>query len=175
MRDPKKFTVNKLLSCDEQFVVPHYQRGYDWKGTDQVSDLFMDLNDCMTSDSNQNLFLGTMIFDVEREDEEILEVIDGQQRLTTLIIILIACREYIKDNRESPALAKTAKKLLKGAQDLICTSDSLGEEVHQQLKPSSLKNHFLRRTCPKIIFHESGCSDCNGKQQHVQPGSRSGE
>jgi|GEM_PF-979720 len=147
MRDPKKYTVNQLLSSDEQFVVPRYQRGYDWKGRDQVSDLFMDIKDCMSSESNENLFLGTMIFDVSRETDEVLEVIDGQQRLTTLLIILIACREYIKANFDDPKLNKTARKLLNGMQDLISTSDSLGEDICQQLVPSDTISDIFALMC----------------------------
>lgn len=147
MRDPNKFTVNQLLSCDEQFVVPSYQRGYDWKGGDQVSDLFMDLIDCMASDTNKNLFLGTMIFDVEKESQDILEVIDGQQRLTTLIIILIACREYIKNHDAKEFLPSKADKLLNGVQELICTSDSLGDETYQQLVPSNKITEIFALMC----------------------------
>ena len=96
MRDPNKLTVEVLLRSDEQFIVPKYQRGYDWKGNAQVKDLFMDFEACMKSSHNDDLFLGTMIFDVSEEKKNKVYVIDGQQRVTTLIIVLIACRSYVQ-------------------------------------------------------------------------------
>lgn len=147
MRAPSKLTIESLLESNEQFVVPHYQRGYDWKGTDQVSDLFMDFKDCIGSKTNRNLFLGTMIFDVSKEDSDILSVIDGQQRLTTLIITLIACRQYIKANIEDELLAPKADNLIKGADKLIRTKDSLGEEVKLQLCASNTISDIFEIMC----------------------------
>lgn len=147
MRAPSKLSIESLLECNEQFVVPDYQRGFDWKGTDQVSDLFMDFRDCISSKTNRNLFLGTMIFDVSKEEKDILEVIDGQQRLTTLIITLIACRQYIKANRKSKELAAKATNLLNGADKLIRTKDSLGEEVQLQLKASNTISDIFEIMC----------------------------
>lgn len=147
MRAPSKLSIEGLLDCNEQFVVPHYQRGYDWKGSDQVSDLFMDLRDCISSTSNKNLFLGTMIFDVSKEDDDILQVIDGQQRLTTIIIVLVACRQFIKNNRDNKELAKIATNLLNGADQLIRTKDSLGEKVELQLKASKTIEDIFEIIC----------------------------
>ena len=90
MRDPNKFTIEKLLTSDDQYAVPDYQRGYDWKSNTQLKDLFMDFEACIDSNHSKDLFLGTMIFDVSQEKNNIIEVIDGQQRLTSLLIVLVA-------------------------------------------------------------------------------------
>ena len=92
MRDPNKLSVEVLLRSDEQFIVPKYQRGYDWKGNAQVKDLFMDFEACIASSHNDELFLGTMIFDVSAEKKNRVFVIDWQQRITTLLIVFVACR-----------------------------------------------------------------------------------
>lgn len=106
MREPRKFTIKQLVASNSQFVVPRYQRGYDWKGDTQVKDLFTDLIQCMESQYDQDLFLGTMIFDVS--DEKInsrVEIIDGQQRFTSIVITLIAAREFAKNVLQDQALA----------------------------------------------------------------------
>lgn len=96
--DPKKLTVNELLVSKAAFVIPDYQRGYDWKGDVQVKELFSDIISCLESENNKALFLGTMIFDISREaSDSIVEIIDGQQRFTTIMIALIAARNYVRN------------------------------------------------------------------------------
>jgi hypothetical protein len=97
MREPRKYTIKQLLVANSKFVIPKYQRGYDWKGDAQVKDLFSDLISCLESQYSSSLFLGSMIFDVSREkDQSTVEIIDGQQRFTTIMITLIAARNYAR-------------------------------------------------------------------------------
>lgn len=70
MREPRKFTIKQLLVANSKFVIPKYQRGYDWKGDAQVKDLFSDLISCLESQYSSSLFLGSMIFDVSREKDQ---------------------------------------------------------------------------------------------------------
>lgn len=79
--------LNTKLVGDIQgkFIVPSYQRGYRW-GDDEVTRL---LDDIYANGAN-NYCLQPVV--VRRDDKEDLELIDGQQRLTTLFILL----QYIK-------------------------------------------------------------------------------
>lgn len=140
MRDPNKLSVEVLLRSDEQFIVPKYQRGYDWKGNAQVKDLFMDFEACISSSHNDELFLGTMIFDVSEEKKNKVYVIDGQQRITTLLIVLVACRTYARKvlNNEQLALA---------TQNAITSTDPLLEEQRVQLIPSDTIQDVFPRIC----------------------------
>ena len=72
------------------FKVPLYQRPYDW-GDDQLSDFFDDIH-------NENTFIGSFILAQTIEDgEKFLELIDGQQRLTTIQILFCAMRDVAKE------------------------------------------------------------------------------
>ena len=74
--------------------------------------MFVDLTGCIDSSYADNLFLGSMIFDVSNEKEGAsLEVIDGQQRLTTLVIALMAARDYARDVLGDEALALSIARL----------------------------------------------------------------
>jgi hypothetical protein len=120
-----------LLQESVQYVIPSYQRGYDWKGGTQVRDLFVDLTGCIESSYTDNLFLGSMIFDISKQKEEdTLEVIDGQQRLTTLVITLIAARNYARDELADGDLAHSLQKY-------ISNSDALSDAAHHRLDPSA--------------------------------------
>lgn len=77
------------------FLIPDYQRRYEWS-IDQCSTLWDDLysfslpdNDCTKFDSKRNeYYLGSIV--TFKNDNDQFEVIDGQQRLTTLLLLMRA-------------------------------------------------------------------------------------
>lgn len=93
MIDPKLQSFSELISGDYQFVIPDYQRPFAWK-TDEVGELIEDISSFTNRTSS--LFLGTIILDVSELSAKKIEVVDGQQRLTSLFLLLIACRDHAK-------------------------------------------------------------------------------
>lgn len=94
-----KKKVCELLSSgrDHKFVIPAYQRPYEW-GDDEVDILFDDLYNFVTTSGgaqrDDTYFLGSIVsYENERGEQEI---IDGQQRLTTLFLLLRAIYETLK-------------------------------------------------------------------------------
>lgn len=91
--DARPETVGALItfsSNPDTISVPTYQRPYQWD-TSRVLDL-MKLSD---PDSREFGFIGTMVF--VRNKEQRLEVVDGQQRLITIILILCAFRDFLTE------------------------------------------------------------------------------
>jgi hypothetical protein len=91
IRSAQSRTVQELLNIDQNVVykVPRYQREYSWQRS-QWDELFDDL---IESDRSQGHFLGTIICvnqSVDTTDASVLELIDGQQRMTTLSLLLAA-------------------------------------------------------------------------------------
>lgn len=88
--------VSFLKKRDIQFVIPIYQRNYDW-GQQECSDLFKDIID-VVSHHRSSHFIGSIVFiyDGLFSSSEISElvIIDGQQRLTTLNILLVALYRF---------------------------------------------------------------------------------
>ncbi|MEI4366487.1 DUF262 domain-containing protein [Streptococcus suis] len=74
----KMIPVSKIFS-DVHYEVPIYQRNYAW-GSDQIEQLIEDI-----MSTKDDYFLGNLI--VNQKDNNIYEVIDGQQRLTTLFLL----------------------------------------------------------------------------------------
>ncbi|RKQ68863.1 uncharacterized protein DUF1524 [Litorimonas taeanensis] len=97
MNDPKTKTVGEIFTTQTQLTIPKYQRGYDWKYDKQVTELFSDIEDCIRAKGKKKLFLGTTILDISGAESDKIEIIDGQQRTTTLLILLIALRSYAKN------------------------------------------------------------------------------
>lgn len=72
---------------NSRYIVPIYQRNYAW-GSHEIKQLIDDINDTITQD-DKKYYLGTLI--VNRQKNGTFEVIDGQQRLTTLYLIKKYC------------------------------------------------------------------------------------
>lgn len=94
-----KFT-NYRYSIQEAFeqcyyVVPDYQREYIW-GEKQIIQLLDDINDERDDNKLSEYFVGTVI--VSPTDAKHVDVIDGQQRLTTFFLILVAIKARLEDN-----------------------------------------------------------------------------
>lgn len=105
-----------------RFVIPVYQRNYDWK-KEQCKQLLDDIIECGRNDQISAHFLGSIVYiagGVFRAAENKLTIIDGQQRLTTITLLLIV-------------IYKLAQQL--GQQDIA-------EEVYLL----RLVNQFLKKT-----------------------------
>ncbi|MCR6482644.1 DUF262 domain-containing HNH endonuclease family protein [Amycolatopsis sp. OK19-0408] len=83
--------LSKVFSSDYEFVIPDYQRPYTW-GPEQATQLLEDLYEAMARDPGDPYFLGSVVL-VKETDSPLSQVIDGQQRLTTLTILLSVLRE----------------------------------------------------------------------------------
>lgn len=82
-----EYPLAKIFSSDFDFVIPAYQRPYAWTD-DQALELFDDLYSFYLAEpEGDSYFLGSIVL-IKAEGKPASEVIDGQQRLTTLTILL---------------------------------------------------------------------------------------
>ncbi|MEU3769382.1 DUF262 domain-containing protein [Amycolatopsis keratiniphila] len=98
--------LSKVFSSDYEFVIPDYQRPYAW-GVEQATLLLDDLYEAMSRDPGDPYFLGSIV-PVKESSAPLAQVIDGQQRLTTLTILLSVLRELC----DNPADADNLDKLI---------------------------------------------------------------
>lgn len=107
-----EFPLSKIFSSDFDFTIPSYQRPYAW-GETQVSELLDDLLEFAEDDSDEGYFLGSIVL-IKTDDTPDAEVIDGQQRLTTLTILLAAAATaHAGANKEDtkPYILEPGKKM----------------------------------------------------------------
>lgn len=67
------------------FEIPKYQRGYAWE-VQNIRELFDDIVESI--ESNSNHYIGTIVLSKSSDDEEKFYVVDGQQRVTTITLII---------------------------------------------------------------------------------------
>lgn len=95
--DAKEISVGRLLNDgDYEFVIPEYQRPYAW-GVEETLQLLSDLLGALERDTDEPYFLGSVVL-VKDPSNPRAEVIDGQQRLTTLTLLLSLLRDLATDD-----------------------------------------------------------------------------
>lgn len=100
-----ELTLSKIFCRDYEFRIPGYQRPYRW-GADQALQLLDDLEETLERGDGEPYFLGSLVL-VENGGAH-HDVIDGQQRLTTLSLLFAVLR----DLAESPNVAKELGELV---------------------------------------------------------------
>lgn len=85
--------LSELFEYDLQYKIPLYQRDYDWE-KDQCMEFWNDLIFHFNTDIRSPYFFGTIMVVNESEKDNLYTVVDGQQRLTTSLILLIVFRDY---------------------------------------------------------------------------------
>jgi uncharacterized protein with ParB-like and HNH nuclease domain len=97
--DVKNYPVSSLFDIEQKliYVIPRYQREYTWNKSNWEA-LFDDIVEC-----NDTYFLGSIICVNQSKDSldvQKLELVDGQQRLTTLSILLLALYSNLSEMRD---------------------------------------------------------------------------
>ena len=106
MISPERKTVEDILSSSKiTYKVPTYQRSFDW-GKEELQEFLDDLDEA-SENKQKDLFLGNFIFDITNKNE--IEIVDGQQRLTTISLSFIAFREIAKSKNEDDLAAECQK------------------------------------------------------------------
>lgn len=111
----------------KKYVIPIYQRNYAWE-EDEITALIKDVYDSCRKNANAPYYIGTLVT-YKRENDE-YEVIDGQQRLTTIYIILNALG--IKNFRNK--LTYGARKVSASTIDNLKNYPKLGDEVDEGIR-----------------------------------------
>ena len=131
-------TINDLLSDRKaDFLIPDYQRPYAW-GDDECGTLWEDLkafafpnNSSTEFDSeNDEYFLGPIVTFKNPDNKQ--EVIDGQQRLTTVMLLLRAFYDRFATAKDDVTV-ETRKLIAK----CIWKTDELGRPIYDRLKIES--------------------------------------
>ena len=98
--------INQVLTEQNRYEIPPYQRPYSWE-TSHVEQLLDDLWSSYESKSAE-YFMGSLVV-VERVKDARYEVVDGQQRLTTLSMLLARLRDAME---KEPARAELAGRVM---------------------------------------------------------------
>lgn len=92
-------SISDLLSVNKKYIVPRFQREYSWK-KEEVLELWRDLNSSIRIESglcvNSEYFIGSLVL-IGQDSSPEMQIVDGQQRLTTITILLSAITQTYLD------------------------------------------------------------------------------
>lgn len=134
MITPLRQTIDQILSNSVILHIPTYQRPFDW-GKEELSEMLSDIKSSLKND--EKLFLGNFIFEevTNQNSTKSIKIVDGQQRVTTISLILIAIRQRAKELKDD----LFAKEL----HDFIAISSSIRRTDSPKFIPSiSIKDLF---------------------------------
>lgn len=147
---PKSLNI-KILFTESLFQVPDYQRPYSWED-EHVEQLWDDIYDSYTNE-DKNYFLGSVIT-VEQENGNREDIVDGQQRLTTLMILFCVIRDtYPGINEDIDTEEDTQAITIKTLR--TCIKDVEGRKrIHHLATQDVDQNDFERVILEKIDFEK---------------------
>lgn len=155
----KEFSVYRLFNTYSGIEIPPYQRGYAWK-KEQISQFVDDLETCLfgrqqNKDSDHHHFFGGI---VSIEDDKKIEIIDGQQRLTTFVLLVSQIRSSLNEYTDRNSEVFTKKQI----EELNCFSVAFANDYiyyndsYNVRKSSELR---LKPTHKDIAFFENLLSE----------------
>ena len=112
--EPRYLTLDELLA-KRLFRIPHYQRAYSWQAK-QRNDMFNDIG--KLGDNRESFHFMATVVGLQRREMtiatdryKVIEIVDGQQRLTTLVLLLKTIERKL--DRSVPAKEQAAQELQK--------------------------------------------------------------
>lgn len=166
--EAKEQELKRIFSDDYLFEIPAYQRPYAWQ-IEQVTELLDDLMVAMGDDGEMEekspYFLGSIVL-IKDPSRALSQVVDGQQRLTTLTIIFCVLREL-----------STAKKARDNLNKYICEEGSIFEESEDRFRLSLRERdrNFFRKNIQEAdnlsTFLEQDKAPFTDSQQRIYENS----
>lgn len=157
--------IGKLLRSDQsnwlRFYVPAYQRGYRWCA-EQVEQLIDDLEEFKTRRENiRDAFYciqPLVVRPITMNEEKYFEVIDGQQRLTTILLILQVLRQLQYEEERDDDAPEYFRRLPKEAFDIKYETRNHSSEWLPKLSETLFSNevfeYFDNQNCDYSHFAE---------------------
>lgn len=112
------------IDIPRSFTIANYQREYSWTAADNVAELFEDLEDHLIGGNSDRYVMGSLILCPRDDLADIssdslasapsLEVIDGQQRILTLIAMLATIRQVASKRENLPSVVLRVDDVLRG-------------------------------------------------------------
>ncbi len=127
-------------SQEKQFVIPIYQRVYSWE-KEQCKQLWDDIIKTGGNDQIEGHFIGSIVFvhdGIYTTNYNELLIIDGQQRLTTITLLLIALRNHLSD--EVKILEKFSREKI---ESYLINSNKDGDNKFRLILSESDKDTLL--------------------------------
>lgn len=154
-------TFEEIISVDKRYIVPKFQRDYSWTET-EWEELLVDIDNLQDNESH---YMGYLVFQSSLPSEYL--VIDGQQRLTTLSLLVLAIMYNLKEMsnddgaEDNQSRIEVLRRKFIGAQNIISLA------IESKLILNRNNNDHYKRLCSleqppkrKIKLSEKRMTEC---------------
>ena len=156
----KEYPLSKIFSKEFDYYIPAYQRPYAWS-QEETETLFDDLYVFFKEEKNDNYFLGSIVL-IKDDDKPHADVIDGQQRLTTLTILISVIASRLSGNNRNNCI----KYLTEPGNDLEGLEPL--PRLHLRQKDQKFFNSYIQNIeLDKLVGLDSESLQ-NESQQHIR-------
>ena len=169
--NPAVQKLSQLFVNNIRFQVPPFQRDYKWRDTEELQELWDDLS--ASYENDQEHFLGTIVLS-NAGDRNRMDVVDGQQRLTTVSLLfhtIYATAEAFLEDPNAPIFEKIneSEKNEESASNVVTQASSLLWDRRKENKYLSLNEKdkfccFLIRELRNLQLKQD--TSCLLKSQH---------
>lgn len=166
----KEYPIKDILCEKFEFSIPMYQRPYAWK-IEQAETLLDDLITALgdlddPSDDVESYFMGSLVV-VKEEDKPKAEVVDGQQRLTTITILLSTIRALLDNPDERSTI--TSFIYQKGA-PMLKTADHFHLSLRE--KDREFFQEFIQKDVALTKIKSLNISDLSDSQKNISENAK---
>lgn len=137
--DIDKGSIYQLLNGQYQYIIPVYQRKYSWLAEVQCARLWKDIVN-MVKQHKQHHFVGSIVSVAEKYSLMGVQkrlIIDGQQRMTTLSILMIALRDYLVEQGAGEEVEENINMVLKNP-------SRKGDDAYKMLLTDTDRNIMIK-------------------------------
>ena len=139
--NPTMFSIQELFFNQDQYIIPLYQRNYAWEQF-HLQQLIQDIWDSCLHAPERNYYIGTLV--VYHTPQGLYEIVDGQQRLTTINILLCAMQNEIEDKDVRYSWFKGVNLTYQFREN---ASFSL-KKLYEHIDPSNIEDvHIFFKSC----------------------------
>ncbi|WP_052444768.1 DUF262 domain-containing protein [Flammeovirga sp. OC4] len=153
-----KINISTLFS-DFWFRVPEYQRSYVW-GNEQIDELLDDLNYAINVNPNKEYFLGSVVLQKHSVQSnnvsfECCDILDGQQRMTTLFLLMAVLRDI-----------STNDNLKKKARESIFQNEDIFSNQPERIRIEFLIRDEVADFVNNFVKTDGGTDNANQLKQY---------
>lgn len=142
-------TIKTIFAGQKKFIIPRFQRTYSW-GQEQLAELWRDLLASIIVEDETykatDYFIGTLVM-IGNENSDSLKIVDGQQRLTTITILLSSLVQKFKQVGQEKA-AKGLYKFIEGRDLADKEYFKLENEVSKPFLQVTIQNYEQKNLIP---------------------------
>jgi len=157
----KEYPLSKIFSKDFDYHIPSYQRPYSWD-EGHTETLFQSLYDFYSEKHTDDYFLGSIVL-IKQDNIAHADVVDGQQRLTTLTILLATIANHLTEE----SFKNGCQKYVMEPGDVI---EGIVEQprVHLRDKDQAFFKKYIQDGDIKGLLALDSASLPNESQQHIK-------